>query len=157
MGLQCWKRNAGRRWRVASRTTVGDVVDAAVAPLRSSGSGGSNAALTDQFSQLTQQLQQLQTVSQAAAQATQDNTQALALSSTVRAGGGSSTAETVGGVIENVLGLGTGLSPLISGIASLFGGGGGSAAPAPLATLLLPPRTSVNAGVSESAPTQPFG
>ncbi|HXP87513.1 MAG TPA: hypothetical protein VN841_22465 [Bryobacteraceae bacterium] len=140
--------------------TIGDVVTAAVGPLRSAGGSGAGASsgLTDQFTQLTEQLQQLQTVNQAAAQATQDNTQAISLNSTVRAQGGSSTAGTVGGVLENVLGIGTGLSPLITGLMSLFGGGGGgSAQQSPLATLIMPPKTNVNAGISEAAPTQPFG
>jgi len=144
---------------VASKT-IGDVVTAAVGPLRSaggSGTGASSSGLTDQFAQLTQQLQQLQTVNQAAAQATQDNTQAISLNSTVRAQGGSSTAGTVGGVLENVLGIGTGLSPLITGLISLFGGGGGSAQASPLATLIMPPKTTVNAGISEGAPAQAFG
>jgi hypothetical protein len=96
-------------------------------------------------------------VNQAAAQATQDNTQAISLNSTVRAQGGSSTAGTVGGVLENVLGIGTGLSPLITGLISLFGGGGGSTQQSPLATLIMPPKTTVNAGISEGAPAQPFG
>jgi hypothetical protein len=63
----------------------------------------------------------------------------------------------VGGVLENVLGIGSGLSPLITGLVSLFGGGGGgSTQSSPLPTLLLPPQTSVNGGIGESAPTQPF-
>jgi hypothetical protein len=140
--------------------TIDDVVTAAVGPLRSaggSGTGGANSALTDQFTQLTQQLQQLQNVNQAAAQATQDNTQALSLNSTVRTGSGSSTASTVGGTLESVLGIGTGLSPLITGLMSLFGGGGGSTQQAPLATFLMPPKTNVNAGISEGSPTQAYG
>jgi hypothetical protein len=49
-----------------------------------------------------------------------------------------------------VFGTGLGLSPLISGIASLFAGGGDSSAPAPLVKFALPPPIQVNGGVSES-------
>lgn len=139
--------------------SIGDVVSAAVGPLRSAGgagSNGSNSEMADQFSQLTEQLQQLQSVNQAAVQATQDNTQALSQNSPVRTQTGSSTANNVGGILESVFGLGTGLSPLITGLASLFGGGGGSSQSAPLDTLLMPAKTQVNAGVSEAAPTSAF-
>ncbi len=138
-------------------TTVAGVVSGALGPLSGGSSTGSNSGLTDQLTQLTQQLQQLQTVNQAAVTAEQANTQAISLNSTTKTSGGSSTASTVGGTIESVLGLGSGLSPLITGLMSLFGGGGGSSTEAPLANLILPPQASVNAGISEAAPTQSFG
>jgi hypothetical protein len=137
--------------------TVAGVVNGALGPLGGGASTGSNSGLTDQLSQLTQQLQQLQTVNQTAVQTLQENTQALALNSTTRTQSGSSTASTIGGTLESVLGLGTGLSPLITGLMSLFGSGGGGSTQAPLASLILPPQVGVNAGVSESAPGQSFG
>src|SRR5262249_34526967 len=76
---------------------------------------------------------------------------------TLGAEGGSTAGSTISGVLQDVLGIGTGLSPLITGLISLFGGGGGSAPPAQLATLVMPPRVAVNAGINESNPTQPFG
>jgi hypothetical protein len=138
-------------------TTVAGVVSGALGPLSGGSSTGSNSGLADQLTQLTQQLQQLQTVNQAAVTAEQANTQAISLNSTTKTSGGSSTASTVGGTIESVLGLGSGLSPLITGLMSLFGGGGGSSTQAPLANLILPPQESVNAGINEAALPQSFG
>lgn len=142
---------------MANNPTVAGVVSGALGPLSGGSSAGSNSGLTDQLTQLTQQLQQLQTVNQAAVTAEQANTQAISLNSTTKTSGGSSTGSTVGGTIESVLGLGSGLSPLITGLLSLFGGGGGSGTQAPLANLILPPSASVNAGISEAASTQSFG
>jgi hypothetical protein len=136
--------------------TIAGVVNGALGPL-GGGSPTGSSGLTDQLSQLTQQLQQLQTVNQTAVQTLQENTQAVSLNSTVRTQSGSSTASTVGGVLQDVLGIGTGLSPLITGLMSLFGGGSGGSTQAPLANLILPPKVQVNAGVSESAPGQSFG
>ena len=63
---------------------------------------------------------------------------------------GSGSGPSLGNTLLDVFGSGLGLSPLISGIASLFGGGGDSANPAPLARFALPPAIQVNAGVSEN-------
>lgn len=130
--------------------TIRDVVSGSLA-----GAVG-NSVVADQFNQLTQQLQQLQTVSQAEAQTLQENTQAVNQNTTQLGQTGSSTASHVGTALQSTLGFFTGLSPLISGLVSLFGGGGSSqpAAPVPFA---LPPSVSVSAGFTEAAPTQAFG
>lgn len=52
--------------------------------------------------------------------------------------------------IESVLGFGLGLSPLISGLVSLFGGGGQSQA-SPLVPYVAPPSVNATAGISASA------
>jgi hypothetical protein len=120
-----------------------------------SGAGGGTA---ESLTQLTAQLLQLQTVSQAEVESTQANTQALQQVSIPQAStnSGSSTLGSIGSTIENIFGFGFGLSPIISGIASLFGGGG-SSAPPPLTPYVAPGKVQVSAGVSDSFPGQAFG
>lgn len=119
--------------------------------------GGSGSAEATQ--QLAQQLQQLQSVAQAETETVQANTQAIHQNTTElgqRSGG--STASQVGSAVESVLGIGTGLSPLISGVASFFSGlfGGGGGQQSVPTTFLTPPSVNVNAGINEAAPGQPF-
>jgi hypothetical protein len=69
----------------------------------------------------------------------------------------SNTGRSIGGTILGALGTGLGLSPLLSGVLRLFGGGGGSnAEPAPLVKFELPPSQSVSAGVSQAVPGAAF-
>jgi len=102
--------------------------------------------LNEQIAQLADQLQQLQTESRAA-------TASLQGSSRPTSNGGSSSGS-VGGALLDVFGAGLGLSPLISGLASLFGGSGdsstSSSTAAPLMKFALPPSIQVNGGVSEN-------
>ncbi len=98
---------------------------------------------------MTSQLQQLQSVNQTQIDTLQANTQAVTQNSTAKSSGGSSTASSVGSTIESVLGFGLGLSPLISGLVSLFGGGG-SSAPAPLVPYVAPLPVHAQAGISGS-------
>jgi hypothetical protein len=122
----------------------------------SSAGGGSSS---DSTQQLAQQFQQLQSVAQAETETVQANTQAINQNTTQmgQGTGGSSALSTAGSTIESALGLGTGLSPLISGVANLFSGifGGGGQQSVPSA-FLMPPAVNVNAGINEAAPTQPF-
>ncbi len=138
--------------------TAKQVVSGAGASLGgSSGSGGSSSGVTDQLSQLAQQLQQSQTVNQTETETVLANTQAVTQNTTQLGSSGPSTASKAGSTIESTLGLGLGLSPLITGLLSLFGGGGSSSQPAAPTPFALPPSVGVNAGVSEGAPTQAFG
>jgi len=98
--------------------------------------------LSESITQLAEQLQQLQTDSQAA-------TASLETSSGGTTGGGTSSGS-IGSTLLDVFGAGLGLSPLISGIASLFSGGGDSTTPPPLTKFALPPSIQANGGVSES-------
>jgi hypothetical protein len=124
-------------------------------------SGGSGDAASSQVSealtQLNQQLVQLQTVGQAQAEATANNTQAVDQNTTQHAQGGTSTAGTIGQTLSSAFGIGSAISPLISGIVSLFGGGGGSSEPAALTQYVPPSKVNINAGVSDAAPGQAFG
>jgi hypothetical protein len=115
----------------------------------SSGSGGSSA-LNDQLTSITQQLQQLQTVNQTQIETMEENTLAVAQNSTSKGDSAGSTASSVGSTIAGVLGFGLGLSPLISGLVSLFGGGGGQAQASPLVPYVAPPSVSATAGISSS-------
>jgi len=106
--------------------------------------------LNEQIAQLADQLQQLQTESQAA-------TASMQASSLTRSGGssgGASSGPSMGSTLLDVFGAGLGLSPLISGLTSLFAGSGdsstSSSTAAPLTKFALPPSIQVNGGVSES-------
>jgi hypothetical protein len=112
---------------------------------------------SDALTQLNQVLVALQSVSQAAEWA-KENTKAIQQTATTeQSGGGSSTLSVIGHTLEGVLGFGLGLSPLISGIVSLFGGGGGSEAPPALTKYVPPSKVSVSGGISDAFPGQTFG
>ena len=112
------------------------------------------AASSDQMGQLAAQLQQLQTVSQAETETILANTLAVTQNTTqLGQSSGPSTASKVGSTLESALGLGLGLSPLITGLLGLFGGGGNSSQSQAPAAFVLPPSISVSAGVGDpSAP-----
>ncbi len=105
--------------------------------------------MTQQLTSLTQQLQQLQTVNQTQIDTMLQNTQALGQNTSTKGGGGS-TASSVGSTLLDVLGLGTGLSPLISGLMSLFGDG--SSAPAAPVPYIAPLKVDAIGGISSSSP-----
>jgi hypothetical protein len=99
------------------------------------------------MARLTSQLQRLQTVNEAARQSVQSNTQAVASSTTSSVG----SSSPMGSTILKALGGGLAISPLISGVLRLFGGGGSSSEPAPLMKYALPGSVDVSAGVSRMA------
>jgi hypothetical protein len=102
---------------------------------------------------LASQLSSLQSVNQAAVESMRTNTQAV--QSTASSSTGSGRA--VGGTILSALGTGLGLSPLLSGVLKLFGGGGGgSTEPSPLVKFELPAARNVNAGISDAVPGAAF-
>jgi hypothetical protein len=87
--------------------------------------------LSGSLSQAGQQIAQLQAAYQRQEALIAANTQAIQGNTSAQAG--HSTAGTVASAASGFLGGGLGLlSPLISGIASLFGGGGSSSAPPPI-------------------------
>ena len=122
--------------------TVGNILAGATAD---------TAGLSEEIAQLADQLQQMQTASQVA-------TESLRASSR-GATGGSSSSGSIGSTLLDVFAGGLSLSPLISGLASLFGGGGGNSTSGsstlPLARFALPPSIQAHAGVSENG-GQPF-
>ena len=120
--------------------------------LGGSGASAQSSQLSGQLTTITEQLQQLQTVNQTQIASIEQNTQAVAQDASAKASSGAgSTAKSVGSTIESVLGFGLGLSPLISGLVSLFGGGGGSSAPAPLVPYIAPLPVAATAGISSSS------
>jgi len=124
--------------------TLSEVVQGSLAPV----GGGSSG----QYSQLAQQLQSLGQAEAETAEANAQGTNQVATQSP-QGSGGTPAASQAGSALESVLGLG--LSPLITGILGLFGGGGSGGASVP-STFLMPPAVNVSGGISEGAPTQPF-
>jgi cell division septum initiation protein DivIVA len=130
----------------------------------SGGAGGSiggsltqsgNSDVTEQLTSLTTQITSLTSIQQSQTSALQDNTQAVTQNTSSKASSGSSVGSTVESAASSFLGGGlSSLSPLIGGLLSLFGGGGGQtlAAPSPF---MLPAPVQSEAGVTASAPGQP--
>jgi hypothetical protein len=114
------------------------------------GGAGGSGALNQQLTTITQQLQQLQTINQTQIETMEANTLAVAQNSSAKSDSAGSTAKSVGSTIAGVLGFGLGLSPLISGLVSLFGGGGGQSQPAPLVPYIAPPSVHATAGIGGS-------
>ncbi len=113
----------------------------------------SNSDIAEQLTSLTTQITSLSSIQQSQISALQDNTQALAQSTTSKTSSGSSVGSNIASAASSVLGGGlSSLSPLITGLLSLFGGGGQTlAVPAPF---MLPPPVESNAGLTASAPGQ---
>jgi hypothetical protein len=137
---------------MASRNPTSDVVALLGGSSSTGGGTGDSSASTSQLSTqittITQQLQQLQTINQTQIESIEANTAAVGQSTSGKGSGGSSTASTIGSTLESVFGLG--LSPLISGLVSLFGGGG-SSQPAPLVPYVAPPTIAATAGISSGS------
>lgn len=128
----------------SNRGSLEQVLVQAVGPLMGSGS------LAGEVDRLTLQLQRLQSVHEAALASERLNTQALQGSTSSQASG--NAGKSVASTALSFLGSGLGISPLISGVLKLFGGGGGSSEPVPLPKFVMPSALSVNAGVSSSLP-----
>ena len=129
------------------------------------GGGGSSAAsnlgsllqgpakdVTEQISALTSQITALNSTQQAQIGIIQDNTQALTQNTSAKSGG-SSVGSTVGNVASSLLGGGLSVSPIISGLLSLFGASSSQNLTAP-APFILPQPVQYNAGLSARSPGQ---
>ena len=113
------------------------------------------SGLSDHITQLTQSVGYLVPASQQQAEALLANTQALAQNTSSHGSGG--IASTLGNIASTLTGGALSLSPILSGILSLFGGGA-SSAPAPLVPFYLPPSVSFQAAdTAASAGPQMFG
>src|ERR1700735_4546754 len=113
------------------------------------GVSSNNSDLSTSLSQAGQQIAQLQSAYQQQASLITANTQAIQGNTTAQAA--HSALSTAGGMASSLLGgggLGL-LSPLISGIASLFGG---SSTPAPLPIYPPPPPVAIDATLNSAAP-----
>ena len=119
-------------------------------PAISVGVASNNTDLSASLSQAGQQIAQLQSAYQQQASLISDTTQAI--QGNTSAQGSHSAGSVVGGVASGLFGgLGL-LSPLISGIASLFGG---SSAPAPLPIYRAPSPVAINASLNSATPNAP--
>ncbi|HWE52415.1 MAG TPA: hypothetical protein VG273_21645 [Bryobacteraceae bacterium] len=106
--------------------------------------------LTSSLSQAGQQISQLQAAYQQQAALISANTQAVQGNTSAQSG--RSDGSVAGGLASSfggALGL---LSPLISGIASLFGG---SSSPAPLPLYTPPPSVAISASLNSAVPALP--
>jgi hypothetical protein len=120
-------------WRnVTGPVSDSSGIDQLLGGLLSQGAGGLGNTLTE----LTRNLGTLVPASQLQAEALLANTQAIAQNTTAHSGG---AADSIGQVASTLTGgLLGGLSPILSGVMSLFGGGG-SSSPPPLTTYIPPP------------------
>jgi hypothetical protein len=142
------------------------VVTATAGPAASSGLAGTNNSVdslssalqgpvkdvTEQVSALAAQISSLSSNQQTLISATQDNTQAVTQNTSTKGSGGSSFASTVGSIASSLFGGGLGLSPIVSGLLDLFGGGGTQTMTA-LTPFMLPASVQYNGGLS----TGPMG
>ncbi len=122
----------------------------------SSGGGlaqNSNSGVTEQLTSLTTQIGSLTSVQQSQISALQDNTQAIGQNTTSKSSSGSSVGNTIESAASSFLGGGlSSLSPLITGILSLFGGGSQTVATTSPFKLTAPVQSQ--AGVTANAPGQ---
>lgn len=114
---------------------------------------GSLQDVNGQLSALTSQITSLGSVQQTQVSATQDNTQALT-QSTSSSGSGSSIGGTVGDIASSLLGGGLGLSPIITGLLSLFGGSSGQVSTV-LPRFALPSPIDYSGGINGSGQVVP--
>src|SRR6266850_3376799 len=103
--------------------------------------------ITEQITELARQTSSLNTTQIAHVGATQDNTQAVTSNTTAKSGS-SSVASTVGNAASGLLGGALTLSPIISGLIGLFGGGGSRTAVPSTTTFALPPSVQSQAGLT---------
>lgn len=108
-------------------------------------------SLAGEVNRLTVQLQRLQSVNEAALESARRNSQAG--QSIPSSQGGVTAGRSIANTAVSFLGTGLGISPLISGVLKLFGGGQGASAPVALPKFSMPSTVSVNAGVSSNVPS----
>jgi len=108
--------------------------------------------------QSNKQLTDLQALHQQMLASTNQNIQALNANTTAKGSTGSSAMSTVGNLASSILGQGSILTPIISGVMKLFGGGQTSSQPA-FAPFIMPPsmqlETAVNNSVTPAGQTSP--
>jgi len=102
--------------------------------------------ITEQITELARQTSSLNSTQLTQVGETQDNTQAVTSNTTAKSGS-SSVASTVGNIASGLLGGALSFAPIISGLVSLFGGGG--AKPTATSTAFaLPPSVQSQAGLT---------
>ena len=112
--------------------------------------------LESQVTRLSQQIGRIQTLGQAVSNAGASNTRSVvtqvvqAVNPAVSSGGG------FGGSLLGGLGIATGISPLIRGLFSLFGGGGSDQQEPMFVPFALPQSVNLEAGIGAAAPGSIF-
>lgn len=101
----------------------------------------------EQLSALAAQLQALRSSSETQSRSVDQNTRALSQNTASRGAGGSTAGSVLQGAAQT-FGFGLGLSPLIKGLFSLFGGGGDTPAPPPLPAYSAPAPLRIEAQYS---------
>ncbi len=121
-------------------------------PVLGVGVSSENGDLANSLSQAGQQISQLQAAYAQQANLIAENTQALQSNTSAQSGhsAGSVLGNAASGLFGGALSF---LSPIVSGIASLFGGG--SQTPAALPIYTPPPPVSINAVLQSPAPAAP--
>jgi hypothetical protein len=107
----------------------------------------SNKEVAQQISSLTAQLLNLGAAQQSQTGAVQDNTQAVTQNTASKGSDGNSVVKQIGSAAESVFGSALGLSPIISGLVSLFTGGSSSTV-TPTVPFALPPPVQYQAGMT---------
>lgn len=148
---------AGRRaLRPIQTIAVGftNVAGTGGAPASGSTTAGAGNAASSSFSQAAQEISALEEQFRQQSALIQANTQALQNNTSTRGSstGGSSATNAVTGFLGGGLGF---LSPVVTGLAHLFGLGGGSQAPAPLPNYVAPPAVQIGESLRQGvAPAQ---
>jgi hypothetical protein len=115
---------------------------------------GTARDFTEQISSLTSQISNLGSIQQTQIGATQDNTQAVTQNTVSKSSGGASVGSTVGSIASTLLGGGSILSPIVSGLMSLFGVGDSSQSTTTSAPFMLPAPVQYEAGITGGTPSQ---
>lgn len=102
--------------------------------------------ITEQAAELIRQVTDLRSTQQTQIDTLKDNTQAVTQNTTSKAGG-ASVGSTVGKIASGFLGGGFGLSPIVSGLLSLFGGSK-SPTVSPLVPFTLPAPSQYQGGLT---------
>ena len=107
--------------------------------------------------QLAAQFAQLATVNQTQTDAVIQNTQAVLGNTAAQASSGSGSAvKSAGSTLGKILGSGLGLSPLLTGLVSLFTGGGSTSTPPALVKYTPPPSINFAGSITGSEAEAPL-
>ena len=140
---------------IESSTSSGSIGAGSLSGIGSGGNSsaglqqGSSNEMVEQMSSLVSQISSLNSTQQAAITAIQGNTQAVTQNTSSK-GSGSSVASQAGGMAESLFGGALSLSPILSGIMSLFSGGSGAPS-TPMAPFMLPAPVQSQAGLTGSS------
>jgi hypothetical protein len=143
---------------VPNRTQQGVLQDLAATASAGSSSADISGALqapvkdvTDQLTELARQTSSLNSTQVQQLGATQDNTQAVTTNTTTKSGG-SSAVSNIGNIASGL--LGGSLSPILSGLMSLFGGGSSTSTTTAATPFKLPASVQSQAGLTGGAAGQ---